>query len=120
MVPRLGCRADVHILRHTSELDAGVGELSRPSPTLEEASLTTLEADGGVSAIFYARGGGHSGAHSKLTALAHRGCEDPAGRDGPGLGEQQTLFGGERVGEWAGTGHLGSRGEEQSPPHQRV
>lgn len=56
-----------------------------------------------------------------MTALAHRGYEDPAGRDGPGLGEQQTLFGGERVGEWAGTGHLGYRGEEQTrPPPESV
>lgn len=61
------------------------------------------------------------GTVSQVTALAHRGCEDPAGRDGPGLGEQQTLFGGEGAGEWAGTGHLGNRGEEQTlPPPESV
>ena len=51
-----------------------------------------------------------------MPALAYRGCEDPAGRDGPGLGEQQTLFGGEGAGKWAGTGHLGNRSEGQTPP----
>lgn len=44
------------------------------------------------------------GTVSQVTALAHRGCEDPAGRDGPGLGEQQTLFGGEGQASGLGQG----------------
>lgn len=64
-----------HVLRHDSELDAGDGELSRPSSALEESSPTTQEADVGVSAIFHTKGCGHSGACSQVTALARRGRE---------------------------------------------
>lgn len=67
---------------------------------------------------FYARG---CSTVSQVTALAHRGCEDPGRKRWTWAGEQQTLFGGEGQASGLGQGNWGNRGEEQTlPPPESV